>query len=83
MGTSIEEPARKKSRLARPGKVACHTFGRNHSGRHSPEGCLRRSPAVAKAEGRISESPMVAIFTILVFLVVIGGLNFFEFGRID
>jgi hypothetical protein len=26
---------------------------------------------------------MVAIFTILVFLVVIGAINFYEFGRLD
>ena len=51
---------------------------------------MRYAPAVAKAAhgpilpGRFFERrAMVAIAAILLFVVVIGGLNFFEFGRLD
>ncbi|MDP1616293.1 hypothetical protein [Phenylobacterium sp.] len=32
---------------------------------------------------RFRSCSMVAIFTILVFLVVVGAINFYEFGRLD
>jgi hypothetical protein len=44
---------------------------------------LRSGCAPSKA-GRVTpELSMTAILTILAFLVVIGGLNYFEFGRLD
>jgi hypothetical protein len=30
-----------------------------------------------------SEPTMIGIYTILAFIVVIGALNFYEFGRLD
>lgn len=44
---------------------------------------LRTVAAPSKARRTNSEFFMDAILTILVFLVVIGGLNYFEFGRLD
>jgi hypothetical protein len=44
---------------------------------------LRTPRAHSKAGHLTSELFMTAILTILVFLVVIGGLNYFEFGRLD
>lgn len=37
----------------------------------------------SKARAQPLESAMTAILTILVFLVVMGALNVFEFGRLD
>lgn len=43
-----------------------------------------RAPASLANTGPANRSPtMVAIYTILAFLVVIAGLNYFEFGRFD
>ena len=56
--------------------------------KQSPKRCpvprpLRSGCAPSKA-GRVTlELSMTAILTILAFLVVIGGLNYFEFGRLD
>jgi hypothetical protein len=44
---------------------------------------LRSIPARSKAGRTKPELFMTAILTILAFIVVIGALNFFEFGRID
>lgn len=41
------------------------------------------APRALKPEERTRSFFMTAILTILVFLVVIGGLNYFEFGRLD
>lgn len=56
------------------------------AGRSPPEelrGPLRTTAARSKAPRTNSEFFMDAILAILVFLVVIGGLNYFEFGRLD
>ncbi|CAN7508764.1 hypothetical protein LJR164_003502 [Phenylobacterium sp. LjRoot164] len=44
---------------------------------------LRSGRARSKAGRATPELPMTAILTILAFIVVIGGLNYFEFGRLD
>jgi hypothetical protein len=44
---------------------------------------LRSRRARSKAEHVTLEPPMTAILTILAFIVVIGALNYFEFGRLD
>lgn len=44
---------------------------------------LRSHPRPAKAQVVQPEPAMTAIFTVLAFLVVIGALNYFEFGRLD
>jgi hypothetical protein len=44
---------------------------------------LRTIAAPSKARRTNSEFFMDAILTILAFLVVFGGLNYFEFGRLD
>jgi hypothetical protein len=45
---------------------------------------LRRWASAGKAAGSNSWSPlMVGIGIIVAFLIVIGGLNIFEFGRLD
>ncbi|MGH6997157.1 MAG: hypothetical protein ACREEO_03135 [Phenylobacterium sp.] len=44
---------------------------------------MRTPPARSKAGSITPELPMTAILTILAFIVVIGGLNYFEFGRLD
>lgn len=48
----------------------------------SPAPC-EPAPRALKPEERTRSFFMTAILTILVFLVVIGGLNYFEFGRLD
>jgi hypothetical protein len=44
---------------------------------------LRSPPARSKAGRTTPELFMTAILTILAFIVVIGALNYFEFGRLD
>jgi len=44
---------------------------------------LRASRPAAKAARPQPEPAMTAILMILAFLVVIGALNYFEFGRLD
>ncbi|MES2895343.1 MAG: hypothetical protein V4759_04870 [Pseudomonadota bacterium] len=44
---------------------------------------MRTRPRPAKARSTPSEPLMTAILMILAFLVVIGALNYFEFGRLD
>jgi hypothetical protein len=38
---------------------------------------------VAKAHPPFSGAPMSGIYAIAIFLIVIGALNFYEFGRLD
>lgn len=38
---------------------------------------------VDKAAPPSAEPSMIGIYAILIFLVVIGALNFYEFGRLD
>jgi hypothetical protein len=45
----------------------------------APEPALRYSPD-ERAPGVVG---MIAIYTILIFLLVFAGLNWFEFGRLD
>ncbi len=54
----------------------------NARGSHKA-GVLRSVPTPSKADPTTSEPAMTAILTILVFLVVVGALNVFEFGRLD
>ena len=42
-----------------------------------------RGPVLVLRTPCFRSCSMVAIFTILVFLVVIGAINFYEFGRLD
>jgi len=44
---------------------------------------LRTLRTRSKADAATPEPAMTAILMILAFLVVIGGLNVFEFGRLD
>ncbi|WP_374572836.1 hypothetical protein [Phenylobacterium sp.] len=45
---------------------------------------MPRTESIAKARQKLSrEPPMSAILVILAFVVVIGALNLYEFGRID
>jgi len=45
---------------------------------------LRLSPGLAKARTIVSKEPLMSgIAAIVIFLVVIGALNFYEFGRLD
>lgn len=44
---------------------------------------LRTTPRTAKAAPSLLEPAMTAILMILAFIVVIGALNYFEFGRLD
>jgi hypothetical protein len=44
---------------------------------------LRGALRLVKAGAANPEPVMVAILTISIFLVVIGALNVFEFGRVD
>jgi hypothetical protein len=44
---------------------------------------LRTASGRTKAGRATPELLMTAIFTILVFVAVVGALNFYEFGRLD
>ncbi|MDB5419811.1 MAG: hypothetical protein JWP50_3230, partial [Phenylobacterium sp.] len=44
---------------------------------------LRLAGAAGKAAATHLESPMIAIFAIAAFLIVIAALNRYEFGRFD
>jgi len=44
--------------------------------------CGACSPSL-KPEPEPQEPPMIAIGTILIFIVAIGALNIYEFGRLD
>ena len=44
---------------------------------------LRTAAAPSKAGVTNPELSMTAILTVLAFLVVVGGLNYYEFGRLD
>ncbi|MDP3174541.1 MAG: hypothetical protein Q8M88_08925 [Phenylobacterium sp.] len=44
---------------------------------------LRRQGGAAKAQTATRSLPMVAIGIVVAFLVVIGALNVYEFGRLD
>ena len=43
----------------------------------------RGAGALLKPECWTSGAPMIGIAAIVVFLVVIGALNYYEFGRLD
>ena len=44
---------------------------------------MRSNPAEAKSDPANRSTAMIAVYTIVAFLVVVGALNVFEFGRLD
>jgi hypothetical protein len=48
-----------------------------------PAGCAAFAASLQPAQALFRESGMTAILTIVIFLAVFAGLNWFEFGRLD
>ncbi|MDX5330025.1 MAG: hypothetical protein LPJ86_07570 [Caulobacteraceae bacterium] len=59
-----------------------HPSGRIRQGRSTGAACSADRPSLKPAE-LLRRVPMVAILTVLIFIIAIGALNFFEFGRLD